>query len=216
MPIITIRGQLGSGAPQIGKLCADTLHIDYCDRQIINRIAERLNRPRQQIIAKEILPVTLAERITRFIKDDFSGSSSLNRPSPDNDVPPLDNAHYMKGLKSVIKGLARTEEVVISGRGSQFFLKNHPGALHILIIAPLYLRIKRVMESTGLTEENAKEKIVQYDSRRREFIKKYFKADLEDPIHYDMTINTAHISYESGASMIVRAVFMIDRVINPV
>jgi hypothetical protein len=216
MPIITIRGQLGSGAPQIGRLCADTLHIDYCDRQIINRIAERLNRPRQQIIAKEILPITLAERIARFIKDDFSGSSSLNRPSPDDDVPPLDNAHYMKGLKSVIRGLARTEAVVISGRGSQFFLKNHSGALHVLIIAPIDLRVKRVMESFGLNEEDAREKIARYDNRRREFIKRYFKADLEDPIHYDMTINTARISYESGASMIVRAVSMINRITNPV
>jgi cytidylate kinase len=214
MTVITIRGQLGSGAPQIGTLCANTLNLEYMDREIINRIAERLERPRQQIIAKEILPVTLKERIARIIKDDFPGSGSISHASPDEDVPPLDNAHYMKGLKSVIRGLARSESVVINGRGSQFFLKNYPGALHVLTIASLELRIKRVMKSLNLNEEAAKEKIERYDGNRREFIKKYFKADLENPMHYDMVINTEHISYESAVSLIVKAVSLRDRAMS--
>lgn len=206
MTVITIRGQLGSGAPQIGKLCAETLNLQYMDREIINRIAERLDRPRQQIIAKEILPVTLKERIARIIKDDFPGSSLINHSSPDEDVPPLDNAHYMKGLKSVIRGLARSESVVINGRGSQFFLKDYPGALHILTIASLELRVQRVMEVYGLDEVSAREKITRYDRNRHEFIKKYFKADLENPMHYDLTINTDHISTEPAVSIITKAV----------
>jgi hypothetical protein len=176
------------------------------DREIINRIAERLDRPRQQIIAKEILPVTLKERIARIIKDDFPGSSLINHSSPDEDVPPLDNAHYMKGLKSVIRGLARSESVVINGRGSQFFLKDYPGALHILTIASLELRVQRVMEVYGLDEVSAREKITRYDRNRHEFIKKYFKADLENPMHYDLTINTDHISTEPAVSIITKAV----------
>jgi cytidylate kinase len=208
MTVITIRGQLGSGAPQIGKLCAGTLNLEYLDREIINRIAERLERPRQQIIAKEIFPVTLAERIARIIKEDMTGSRPLRGPSLDEDGPPLDNARYMKGLKSVIRGLARSESVVINGRGSQFFLKNHPGALHILTVAPLELRVKRVMKDYELAEEPAMDKITRYDNNRREFIKKYFKENLEDPIHYDMTINTAYLSYDSAASIITRVVVL--------
>jgi len=44
MPVITIRGTLGSSAPEIGKLVAEKLHIDYVDREIIAEIAERLRR----------------------------------------------------------------------------------------------------------------------------------------------------------------------------
>jgi len=33
MPIVTIRGQLGSGAPEIGKAIAEFLHADYVDRK---------------------------------------------------------------------------------------------------------------------------------------------------------------------------------------
>jgi cytidylate kinase len=117
----------------------------------------------------------------------------------------------MKGLKSVIRGLARTEAVVISGRGSQFFLKDYPGAFHVLIVAPLELRVKRVMDSYGLDEEAAAEKIRNYDTNRHMFIKKYFKAELEDPVNYDMTVNTGHINYEAAVTLIIEALRLKNR-----
>lgn len=211
MTVITIRGQLGSGAPQIGKICAERLKLEYVDREIINRTADRLDRPRHQIIDKEFLPVTLKDRINRIIRADFAGLNTLGRASKDEDTPPLDNAHYMKGLKSVIRGLARTEAVVINGRGSQFFLKYHPGALHVLTVAPIDLRVGRVMRGFAIDEAAAREKINRYDNSRREFIKKYFKEDLEDPLHYDITINTGHLTYEHAADMVIRA-FNLKRV----
>jgi hypothetical protein len=44
MPVITIRGNLGSGAPEIGKLVADRLRIHYDEREIIAAIASHLHR----------------------------------------------------------------------------------------------------------------------------------------------------------------------------
>ncbi len=212
MAVITIRGQLGSGAPEIGRQIAKAFHIDYMDREVINRIAERVKRPRKEIIAKENLPLTLKERITTFIGHDFAGSSPLNQPSPEDEGPSLDDARYVKVLGSVIRNLAKESSVVIRGRGSQFFLKDFPGVLHILVVAPLELRIKRVMESYGIGEEAAREKISRYDGNRREFIKKYFKADLENPAYYDLTVNTSHISYESASALIIGAISLKDRV----
>lgn len=205
MPVITIRGQLGSEAPRIGKACAEALNIDYVDREIINKIADRLQRSREEILAKEILPTTLAGRITKALEDDFAGVGYSGRTVPDRDMSSLDNAHYMKGLKSVIRELAMSEAIVINGRGSQLFLKDYPGALHVSIIAPLETRVKRVMEDFGLNEEAARKRIARYDKSRREFIKKYFKADIQDPMHYDLVINTEHVSFDSAVSMIVEA-----------
>lgn len=54
MPIVTIRGQLGSGAPEIGKGVAELLHADYVDREIIAEVAARLQRDEQDVIAKEM------------------------------------------------------------------------------------------------------------------------------------------------------------------
>ena len=49
MPIVTIRGQLGSGAPEVGRLVADRLRADYVDREIIAEVASRLNRQEKAI-----------------------------------------------------------------------------------------------------------------------------------------------------------------------
>jgi cytidylate kinase len=215
MSIITIRGQLGSGAPQIGRKIAEAFHFSYVDREVITRIAERVKRPRKAIIAKEILPVSLKERIATFIRQDFAGTSPLANPSTEKYSLPLDDARYVKELGAVIRHLARNGSAVINGRGSQFFLKDFAGILHILVIAPPELRIKRVMDSYGISEEAARKKISRYDSNRREFIKKYLGAELEDPIHYDMTINTAHIGYDLAADMIIRAVSLKDKATNP-
>ncbi len=216
MPVITIRGQLGSGAPQIGKLCAETFHLEYYDREIINRISDRLKRPREEVIAKEMVPVSLVKRIAKFIEHDFMRLGYSSHTGPGQENPFLDDRNYMKGLKSVIRGLARTEAVVINGRGSQFFLKDNPGVLHVLTVAPLELRVQRIMESFELDEAAAGEKIRAYDTSRREYIKKYFKADLEDVIHYDITINTTNMSYESAVATIARAMAYKDRIASVV
>ena len=40
----------------------------------------------------------------------------------------------------------------------------------------------------------------------RKFVKRYFQANIADPINYDIVINTNHLSIEGAASIIVDAV----------
>ena len=56
MSIVTIRGQLESGATEVGKQVADRLHADYVDQEIIAEVAARLHRKEQEVIEKEMPP----------------------------------------------------------------------------------------------------------------------------------------------------------------
>jgi cytidylate kinase len=208
MPVVTIRGEMGSGVPDIGKQVAKRLGIDYVDREILAEVAARLGHPQQRIEAKEMPAGTLKERIYEALRQGSPpavGGSGVDMPAmvslPTWETP-LDDPSYLAGLESVIKELAESNSIIIQGRGSQFILKNYPDALHVLITAPLATRINRVMNSERLEEKEAKQEINRYDSSRHEFIKRYFKADLEDPINYDLVINTEHIRYEDAASTI--------------
>jgi cytidylate kinase len=216
MPVITIRGQMGSEASKIARACAESLHLNYLDREIINRVAERLRRPRHSIIAKEILPITLSKRIAKAIENDFTRFGYSITTGPGQDNPFLDDLHYIKGLKSVFRELVKSDSIVINGRGSQFLLKDYPRVLHVLIVSPLETRVKRVMASLGLDEKAARNRIARYDNSRHRFIKKYFKAELEDPIHYDLVINTDRVSIEAATTMIVRAVSLKGRTLRKV
>ena len=65
MPVITIGGQEASGAPEIGKMVAKELGIDYVDNENISDVARRLHRHEIEVEKKEILPKTLLGRIAR-------------------------------------------------------------------------------------------------------------------------------------------------------
>ncbi|MDD4972658.1 MAG: cytidylate kinase-like family protein, partial [Paludibacter sp.] len=109
-------------------------------------------------------------------------------------------------LISVVKELADTKAIVIRGRGSQFILKDHPETVHILTVAPLEVRVKRTATTMKIDEDSALKVVSRSDSSHREFIKRYFKADLEDPINYDLVLNTKALSYDSAASLSINVV----------
>jgi cytidylate kinase len=209
MAVVTIRGQLGSGAPDIGKLIAEKLHADYVDREIIERVAGLLERRNQDVIAKEMPAGSFLGRVAQALRHVYTipGSrSSVVSPVyfPVEELP-LNDTRYLQALKSVITELAMDEAIVIRGRGSQFILKNWPGALHVFVVSPLKIRIRRVMDDMKIDEESARNEIERFDSSRRQFIKTYFKSDLEDPLNYDLVINTEHLSFEAAAIVAVNA-----------
>jgi len=219
MSVITIRGNLGSGAPEIGKLVAGKFHFDYVDREIIDKVAELLQGKKHDIEMKEMPPGSLSSRIGEALRRAYPTTRKVGLlprwEYEDVSLPtwekPLDDAHYFAGLQSVIRDLAQSSSIVIRGRGSQFILKDYPGTLRVLIVAPLQMRVKRVAESSKSDERNAKKEIENYDSSRREFIKKYFHAALENPLDFDLVINTELIAYENAAVIIANALPLKNR-----
>lgn len=208
MPVITIRGHHGSCSAEIGERIAQILKIDYVDREIIAGVAERLRRPSESITEKEMPPSTLLGRISEAMAQTAYLGDSIYAGiySPLWELP-LDDTNYLSGLESVIKELAASQSIVIRGRGSQFILKEAPGAFHVLIVAPLEVRVKRVMERLKIDEEEARKAIARHDDGSREFVKRYFRENILDPINYDIVINTSHFSIDDAASIVVDAVF---------
>jgi cytidylate kinase len=213
MSVVTIRGNLGSGAPEIGKIVAGKLHFDYVDREIIDKVAELLQGLKHDIEMKEMPSGSLSSRIGEALRRAYPTTRKVGllprweyeEVSLPTWEKPVNDARYISGLQSVIRDLAKSSSIVVRGRGSQFILKDYPGILRVLIVAPLALRVKRVAENSKSDERNAKKEIENYDSRRREFIKRYFHEALENPLDFDMVINTELVTYEDAAALIASA-----------
>jgi len=205
MPVVTIRGKAGSGAPEIGKILAEKLQVDYIDRKIIAEVASRLNLHEQEVIAKEMPPCTLRERIEEALQRGYATGVGVQGAYLRISQIPLDDNRYLETLSSLIKELAQNHSAVIYGRGSQFILRDHPHTINISIVAPLKIRIKRIMEVMGVNEEKARQEVNRFDNSAREFMKRMFGAEMEDPIHYDLVINTERINYETAAQIILEA-----------
>ena len=167
MPVITIRGLYGSWAAEIGELIAHKLNIDYVDREIIAGVAERLRRPSTSIAEKEMPPSTLLGRISEAMAQTACLGDGIYTGvySPLCEIP-LNDTNYLSGLEYVIKQLAASQSIVIRGRGSHFILKDFPGAFHVMIVAPIEVRLKRVMERREAQREGCQERNCPF--RRRQ------------------------------------------------
>lgn len=205
MAIVTIRGKLGSGAPEIGKLVAEKLNCDYIDREIIAEVASRLNLQEHEIIAKEMPPATLQGRIAEALARGYSIGDGIQGAYLPFWQIPLDDNRYLEALTALIEKLSRDHSAVIYGRGSQFILKDCPHALHVSVLAPLKTRIPRVARELDISEDKAKGEINRFDNSAREFIKRFFHADMDDPNNYDLVICTERLAFQQAASIIFDA-----------
>jgi len=211
MSVVTIRDQLGGGAPEIGRQVAERLHADYVDREVIAQVAAQLHRQEQDVIAKEMPPSGLLGRIAEALERSAPFGVGFEGAYLPAWQIPLDDTRYLKALESVVKDLARSQSLVIHGRGGQFILKDFPGVFHVQVVAPLEVRVKRLMQDLGLDQEAAKREIARVDSSNRQFVKRHFRVEVEDPVNYDLVINTKSLSFQAAASIVVDALALKDR-----
>jgi cytidylate kinase len=184
-------------------MVAEKLYIEYLDREIGAEVAARLHLDDQEVENKENPSGNFFGRMIGAMEHTYGfeveGVCRYDREIAESD------SRYLDALKFVIRELARKRSFVIHGHGSQFILKNYPQSLHVLVVAALEVQIKRVMEKTNHRYENARREIAQHDNSRREFIKRYFNADVWDSRHYDIVVNTNQLNFESAASLIINA-----------
>ena len=207
MSIVTIRGQLESGAAEVGKQVTDKLKADYIDQEIIAGVAARLRRQEYEVTKKEMPPSTLLGRVAEALETSYSfGDGMAGAYLPVGQIP-LDDHRYLEALETVIKEVVRnrSKPLVILGRGSQFILKDYSETLHVLVVAPLEVRVKRLMQRLNLDPEAARQEITRYDNSLRKFFKRYFKVEPEEPVHYDLVINTGRCNFQAAASVVVDA-----------
>ncbi len=227
MPIITISGNLGSGAIDIGRQVAEKLGIDYVDREILAEAARTLGVSVDAVENRDERTLSFGERLASLMRnflersatagagDPLTGTSGLEvllattygeaAALPGTGGAELSDASYKDAITSIINDLADKGDVVIIGRGSQVILKDRPHSLHVRTTAPFDLRVRRIAEREGITEDEAKHRVQESDKGRTDYHHKYFKVDPADPNLYHLTINTEQLSNEDAAELIAAA-----------
>jgi cytidylate kinase len=113
---------------------------------------------------------------------------------------------FLHSLEAVIYDFARKGNVVIVGRGGQVLLKDLPGVLHVRIIAPFEIRLKRILALEGGDEKKARRILNQSDRDSAGFLRSFFDVDWEDRGLYDLMINTEKLSVETGVKLIIDSI----------
>src|SRR5213078_3385851 len=104
---------------------------------------------------------------------------------------------YASVLRRVTTHLADEGDVVIVGLGAGQLLKGLSSVLRLQVIAPLDVRLERVMErgfddiAGPLSREKARDLIRTRDRDNAGYMRYLFNIDWMEPWHWDLVINTA-------------------------
>lgn len=186
LPVITICREPGSGAKIVAKKMAEKLGLDLFDREIIHEMVKCSHRSKK-------LVETLDERALSVLQDWISTLIFEKHLWPDQ---------YLKHLMKVIGTIGNHGHAIILGRGANFILPPND-KLSIRIVAPFEMRAHNVARDFNVTEDEASSRILKTESERRVFIRKYFHANISDPLNYDLVLNRARLNIEDTVNVLL-------------
>lgn len=182
MAVITISRQMGSLGFEIAETVAAQLGYQLVWRELINQAAQRAKAP-------EVALATIDEL-------GLLGIRPSNRA----------RAAYHEAVAQVMSELAREGNVVIVGRAGQVILRDYPGVFHVRIVAPRELRCRRITQSLHITPEAAAAQVDASDHNRKNYCRRYYRIDWDDPTQYDLVINTNRLSIDEAVALIRQAI----------
>ncbi len=208
MAVITISRQLESGGDEVARLVCDKLGYQYFDKKAMTQVGQELG-----FGANIIEEATDFQPHTKTLLERWFGNYQQPQTDPASwALGATEDARQeltIAKLMDIINAGYKKGNLVIVGRGGMAALQDKPDALHVRIQAPLALRIKRLQEREGLTEEAAQKKIRERDLSDVDWIKRYFGLDSHEPSLFDLIINTAKITPADAADLVVKTLALL-------
>ncbi len=176
--VIVIGRQYGSGGHDIGKSLAGKLGFAFYDNEIIQMTAGSTGYTPKFVQEHE-------ENMTNSFLYDLVNQMYIYS---DTQEAPRDAIFESEG--EVIRRLADQGNCVILGRCADYFLRDRQDCLKVYLHAPEDFRVKRIMDTEDLSEEDARRKVHRMDRRRSDNYHYYTRRIWGHSGNYDLTIDT--------------------------
>lgn len=193
-PAVTISRQAGTGAHRVAEELA----------ALMQSRAPRDGRPwtvfDQNLVERILEDHHLPDRLASFMPEDrVSAISDM--------VEELCGVHpsrwnLVHQAAATILRLADVGNVILVGRGASAVTAGVPHVYHVRLFGSFEVRAKRLQRMKQLSEAEARATAEKTDRARRRFLKRYFKRDIEDPLMYELMLNTDHLSASDAAQLI--------------
>lgn len=177
--VIVIGRQYGSGGHDIGKELAEKLGFAFYDNEIIQMTAGSTGYTPKFVQEHE-------ENMTNSFLYDLVSQMYIYS---DTQEAPRDAIFESEG--EVIRRLADQGNCVILGRCADYFLRDRQDCLKVYLHAPEDYRVKRIMNTENLSEEDARQKVRRMDRRRSDNYHYYTRRIWGHSKNYDLTIDTS-------------------------
>jgi hypothetical protein len=177
---------------------AQRLGVEFLDRAIPTRVAERLKVPLDEALAHD---ESLGDAIGRLVSS-FALLPELAGAMAQAGY--LAGEDYRRETERLIQEHSRGGAVIL-GRAGAVILRDHPDALHVRLDGPVERRVARAMELEGLSRSDAERLRKEGDRAREAYVRHFYNCDAKDPSLYHLMIDSTTLSPETVVEVIVAA-----------
>ncbi len=188
--VVTVSRESGSGGSEVATEVARRLKFDFFDRNVTDYIARRAKVDKEVV---ESVDLQTRKRLQELVQS-LTSSQYMTQSS------------YFRHLIEVITLIGERGNAVILGRGANFILPAER-TLRVRVFAPLELRIERMARRNHVSLKDARAKVLSLDADRANFVRSHFFQDASDLDHYDLALNTAYMSVDACADVVLEAFY---------
>ena len=185
-PYVAVARQRGAGGIDLARRVGAALGWPVLDREVVDLVAAHLHVNPSMM---NLLDKDAANWVTDVLGD-LMPHAMITRDT------------YTHELRRVFQLLAVHGEVVFLGRDANFFLPHERG-LSVRVVATIEDRIARVCSRSGMDKESAYDEIKDADRARAHAVSHAFDCDVEDPLYYDLVVNSSWCPIDELAGVVV-------------
>ncbi len=187
-PCVALSRLPGAGGEELGRLLAEKLDYGYFGREIVEKVAKGLGVDHWAVRG---LDENARSGIERFLLDFFRGY-------------PFSDDLFLRRVTRAIVTIGRRGRAVLVGRGAPFILGPET-ALRVLVVAPREVRVERFAKKKDIPLADAEREIAIVEQQRVKFAEQQFHVQQNDPLLYDLVVNTGTFRVEDAADLLIEA-----------
>ncbi|GAB1405375.1 MAG: cytidylate kinase-like family protein [Lentimicrobiaceae bacterium] len=193
LPFITISREHGCQGNTLAHMLHDALakqnHVwDIVNKEILHETARELN-----VSADHVRKV--AAGLDRTIIDEIINSFSVKYYKSDRKI--------RRTIAMVVETSAQAGNVIIVGRGGAAITRNMTSGIHIRLTAPISYRLGNLIESKGLSREEAFALLSKVDLKRYKFQRDFTKVGGDTNELFDISFDCSRVKHEEIIKMIM-------------
>ncbi|MCZ6640450.1 MAG: cytidylate kinase-like family protein [Gammaproteobacteria bacterium] len=230
MAVITIGGQVGAGADELGDAVASQLGYDYVERLALRMVAKELRATTQAVWLKENHLCTWRERFgetltrafenmgrygtavepTGYMMDDPFYEYELDRDMVRERPHEIPDDEHAQAMRLVNARLAETGALVLVKRAGCLTLRDPSNTLHVGLFAPREYRVVNLARQMAVGKSEASERLEARAGHRTKYFNRVAGTDPEDFSLYDVIIRVDRLDQQRAATQVIEAIPLSD------
>jgi cytidylate kinase len=212
--VICISSTDGSNAVNVAAALGESLGFPVVDEEIVVRAAAEAGVSKESIASVEQRKSVLAKLLDRVVvgagstEPDFvrSVDGQIEGSTLGVQLSHTGSSRPSEELRGLIRSaidefMARGDVIILQHAASQS-LAGRERVLRVFVTASAAERSARLSEQLQVDKKQADGLVKKGDGNRADYLKRFYGIDHELPTHYDLVVNTDHLTPEQAAAAI--------------